>query len=207
MIVEYAHRLAADFIVVGQLVGNRSDTGLLDAGHVVIPQINTFIGVFPIRDPAEISWINIRGDAILETVQLIRADEVHFTRQASAISHQAQVMSEGRHGRRHIGGIVITAAGRNILTGHEGITRRGTQRTRTVGGIEQHAFACQPINIWTFNIAIVITAERERAELIGHDYEYVLHEWQSSRRLTGGSCRRISRPRKRWYRGLRCTRD
>lgn len=126
MIVNDTHRLRADFVVVGQLVGNRRNPGLLDARHVVIPQIDTLLRITPVRHPAEIGGINIGGDAILETVQLIRSDKMHLAGKAGAVTHEAQVVGEGRHRGRQVGGIVVTAAGRYILAGHESVTRRGT---------------------------------------------------------------------------------
>jgi len=110
VIIEHTRRLRADFVVVGELVGNRRDPSLLHARHVVVPQVDALIGIFPVRNPAEVGRVNVGRDAILETVQLIRPNEMHLPREATAIPHQAQVMGKGGHGRGHIGRVVVTTA-------------------------------------------------------------------------------------------------
>ena len=80
VVIQHTHSLAADFIVVSKLVGYRCDPSLFYAGHVVIPQVNAFISIFPVGDPAEISRINICGDSIFEAMQLVGTDEMHLAR-------------------------------------------------------------------------------------------------------------------------------
>ena len=109
MVVDGTHCLSTHFIVVCQLIGDRSHSRLLDTGHIVIPQVNSMIGVFPVRHPSEIRWINIRGQPLFEAMQLVRADKMHFAGQTGAIAHKTHIVSERGHGRRHIRRIVVSA--------------------------------------------------------------------------------------------------
>jgi hypothetical protein len=52
---------------------------------------------------------------------------------------------------------------------------RRAQWAGTVGRIEDHALGGQTIDMRAFDVGIVIATQRERAELVGHDDEDVLH--------------------------------
>ena len=139
----------------------------------MITEIDAVFGVSPIGHPAEIRWVDVRRDPVFESMQLVRTDKMHFSGQAGVVAHEPQIVGECGHGRGHVGGVVITGAAGNVLAGHQCVACRGAQRTRAVSGIELHTLRGQLVDMWAFDVRVIIAAEREGGELIGHDDEHI----------------------------------
>ena len=75
----------------------------------MIPPVNAGIGLGPVGSPAKIGGVNVRRQALLKAVKLIRPDKVHLAGQAGAIAFQAQIMREGGDGGGKFCRIVINA--------------------------------------------------------------------------------------------------
>ena len=80
-----------DFVVIFELVGDLGGTGLLHRGHVVIPPVDPLAATQPpIGRPAEIGRVDVGGEALLETVQLVGADGVQLAGKAGAVALEAR---------------------------------------------------------------------------------------------------------------------
>ena len=89
-------RVERDLIVIFELVGCLGDTGRRYRAEIVIPPVDALAGLSIIRRPAEVGRIDVGGQPFLESMQLIRPDEVHLARQAGVITCAAKMMREGR---------------------------------------------------------------------------------------------------------------
>ncbi len=129
-----------DLVVIFHLVGGLGDAGAGHRTHIVIPPVDALAWLAVIRRPAEIGRIDVGGQPLLETVQLIRPDEMHLAGQAGVVAGGTQMMGEGRDGRREFGGIVIDPGTRRQLPAHErGAARRAERRGRIVVGKARRA--------------------------------------------------------------------
>src|SRR5271165_2901538 len=90
--------------------------------HGVTPT-RPLLEAIPIRRPAEVGRVDVRGQALLEPMQLIRAAEVHLAAQYGLITGAAHEMCEGRHLRGKFRGVVVRADGRDLAAAQEGKAR------------------------------------------------------------------------------------
>ena len=79
-IAQLADSAESDLVVIVELVGGLRHSGVDHAVHVVEPPVETSVGIVPIRRPSEISRIDVSGQTLLETVQLVWTDEMHLAR-------------------------------------------------------------------------------------------------------------------------------
>ena len=168
---ELLARRMDDFVVVVDLVGAHAGAGLRDRIHRVIPA-GALIEAGPVWRPAEISRIDIGRQALLETVQLIRAAEMHLAAQGSLVAGAAQVMSEGRRLRWKFGGVVVGTDLRWQLPGHEREPRGGAQRAVAVAGIEHDAVLRQSVDMRCPGAAAV-GRQYTYSQLIGHEQQKI----------------------------------
>ena len=92
------------------LIGARARTRLGDGVHGVIPA-RPLLEMLPVGRPAEVGGINVGGQPLLESVQLIRAAKMHLAAQHRLVSGTPQIVCEGRYLRGKFRGIVIGADG------------------------------------------------------------------------------------------------
>src|SRR4051812_13374077 len=107
VIVDLANREEGDLIVEFKLVGDLRYPRLEHRSHVVIPPVDAFLLEPPIRRPAEVGGIDVGGEALLEAMQLIGADEMHLSRKAGAVALESEVMRPGRDGGREFRSVVV----------------------------------------------------------------------------------------------------
>ena len=131
-VVNLARRLVGHGVVIFHLVAGFRHARTRDRPHVVIPPVDTFARLAVIRRPAKVGGVDIGGQAFLEPVQLIGADEMHLARQAGLIARTPQMVGVGGHARRELCRVVIDARGRRELPRHE---RRPPRRAQRAGGI------------------------------------------------------------------------
>ncbi|MNE82951.1 hypothetical protein D3C80_1797240 [compost metagenome] len=67
-----------DLVVILHLVGDLGNAGAGDGAEIVIPPVDALARLAIVRRPAEIGGIDVGRQTLLETVQLIRANEVHL---------------------------------------------------------------------------------------------------------------------------------
>ena len=111
-VIDLLHAVERDLVIVFHLVGNLGHARARDRSHVVIPPVDPFAGLAIVRRPAEIGGIDVRRQPLLESMQLIRADEMHLARKAGLIARSPQVMGIGGNVGGEFGGIVVNAAAR-----------------------------------------------------------------------------------------------
>ena len=56
--------------------------------------------------PGEIRGVHIGGEALPKTVQLVRADKVHFSGKTGPVTQMLQVVREGRDLGGKLGGVI-----------------------------------------------------------------------------------------------------
>ena len=66
-----------DFVVEVDLVGAHAKPRLRDRGHVVVPT-GALVRMVPVRRPAIVGGIDVRRQALLEAVQLVRTAKMHL---------------------------------------------------------------------------------------------------------------------------------
>ena len=94
-VIDLAGGVIGDLVVIFHLVGNLGHPGTRHRAEVVIPPVDPLARLAVIRRPAEIGGVDIGGQAFLEPVHLVGADEMHLARQAGLITRAAQVMRIG----------------------------------------------------------------------------------------------------------------
>jgi hypothetical protein len=105
-------------VIEVDLIGARAGTGLDDRVHAVIPA-RALIESSPIGRPAEIGWVDVGGETILKTMQLIGPAEMHLAAQRRLVARMAQIVGKGRHLRGKLRRVVVGADFRGPLSGEE----------------------------------------------------------------------------------------
>ena len=131
-IIELCFGLIGNFIVIFELVGDFGGTRSGDRTEIVISPVDTFTGLAIIWRPAEIRRVDVGGEPLLETVQLIRTDEMHLAGKRRLVASGAEMRRIGRDFRRKLRSIVRDASSTRQLARHERCTRRGTEGARGV---------------------------------------------------------------------------
>ena len=110
----------------------------------------------PICHPIVFRWINICHCALVKTMQLIRADKVHFSRQHSMIPQVPHVMCQRRLPGWQFTGIVPNLNfGRKPARHHRG-PRRNAQWIVAIRVIKHHAIGSKSVKVWRFTNWIAI---------------------------------------------------
>ena len=65
----------------------------------------------PVGSPRKVCWVNVGGQALVKTMQLICSNEMHLAAQNCAVTRLAQVMRHGWRSRCKLGRIVICTQG------------------------------------------------------------------------------------------------
>ena len=117
-------------IIEFELVGDLRHPRLGDGGEVVVRPVDPLIRPGPVRCPAEIGRAKVGRQPLLETVQLVGADEMHLAGKRRAVAQPAQMVGEGRDRGTELGRVVVALRAARQLAGHE----RGARR-RARGGV------------------------------------------------------------------------
>ena len=120
VIIDLAHGKEGHFVIVLKLIGDFGNAGLQHAGHIVVPPINALLLQAPIRRPAEISWVNIGGQAFFKAMQLVGANEMHLAGEAGLVALQTEIMGPCWDGRWKLRCVVIDARARGQQPVHYG---------------------------------------------------------------------------------------
>ena len=127
-VVELGGGVMGDLVVVFHLVGDLCHTRAGDGAEVVVPPVDPLARFAVIRGPAEVGGVDVRGQALLEAVKLVGADEMHLAAERGLVAGAAQVVGVGRQGRGEFGRIVVDAGGGRQPPGHEGPACRRAER-------------------------------------------------------------------------------
>jgi len=156
-----------------QLVGPHARPGLQHRGHVVVPG-GAHVRLIPVHRPAIVGGVDVAGQALFVTVQLVWPAEMHLARQRGAVAETTQVVGI----RRHIGGeicrVVVGADLARQLAADQGKARRRTQWAVAVGGVEHHALCGEATEIRQLDRGRSVERQHRRGHLIGHDEKNVL---------------------------------
>jgi hypothetical protein len=163
LLTDREHHLVVEI----ELIGADARAGVQDRTHRVVPAQPLF-GMIPIRRPAEIGGIDVGGQTLLETVQLVSAAEMHLARKDGAIAGMAEIMGESRNVGGEFGGVVIGADGRGQTPGHQGIARGRAQRAVAVGGIEHHPLPGQRVHMGRPGDPVAVGRQGAGGQLVGH---------------------------------------
>ncbi|MNR46082.1 hypothetical protein D3C85_1650060 [compost metagenome] len=101
----------------------------------------------PVHRPAIVGGINIAGQALFITMQLVGAAEVHLAGQCSAVTEATQVVGISRYIGGEIGRVVVGADLARQLSADQGKPRRRAQRAVAIRGVEHHAFGGEATQI------------------------------------------------------------
>ncbi len=173
MVENSAHGEKRHLVVIFELIGDLGNARLLDGGHVVVPPVDAFLRLRPVRRPAEISRINIGGEPFLESMELVGADEMHFAAQAGTIALKPEVMCEGRYCGREFRGVVINAAVRRQQAAHQRGPCGSTQRARRIGVLEDDPARGKRVDMRGFDEPVPIGRQKRSRQLVGHDEENI----------------------------------
>ncbi len=119
--------------------------------------------------PTEVARVDVGGEALLEAVQLVRADEVHLPRQAGQVASIGQVMGEGRDLRRPLGSVVPRSNGGREQTRHHHTARRPTQGRVGVRRIEYDPLVRQASQVRRLHDRVAVAGQEVGCQLVGHD--------------------------------------
>ncbi len=168
VVVEPADRVEGHLVVVLELVRHLGDAGLLDGAHVVVPPVDALARAAPVGRPAEVAGVDVRGEPLLEAVQLIRADEVHLAAEAGPVALEPEVVREGRDRRGKLRRVVVHAGPRRQRARHEHRAGRRAQRARAVRVLEHDSLLGEPVDRGRPRDAVAVGAEEERGQLVDH---------------------------------------
>jgi hypothetical protein len=173
VVVETAHGVERDLVVVLELVRDLRHARLLDGAHVVVPPVDPLVGPAPVGRPAEVARIDVRREPLLEPMELVGAHEVHLPAQACPVALEAQVVSEGRDGGGELRGVVVDARSRRQRAGHEHRPRGRAERARAVRALEHDSLLREPVDDRRLRDRVPVRAEEERGELVDDQEEDV----------------------------------
>jgi len=165
-------RSEGDLVVEVELVGAHAHAGLSDRAHIVVPA-RPGLGMVPVGRPAVVGRIDVGGQPLFEAVQLVRAAEVHFSRQDCAVAAQPQMMGESRDIGREFRGVVIDAGARGQEPRHERGARGRTERACAIGAVEDDAAFRERLHVGRMGWRMAVDRQERRRHLVGHDDEDV----------------------------------
>src|SRR5829696_7011056 len=127
----------------------------------------------PVRRPVGIGGVDIRGQALLEAVELVGTDEVHLAGEPRVVATVAEVMRHGRQRRAHVGRVVEDPGARRQPPREQARARRSAQRRRAIGALEHGRPVGQRRQLRCVHEPVTVSGQARRAELVGHDQEQV----------------------------------
>ena len=173
VVVELLRGVEGDLVVILHLVGDLGDAGAGDRAQIVVPPVDALAGLAIVRRPAEIGGIDVGGQPLLETVQLVRPDEMHLSRQAGVVAGGAQMMRIGRDRRGEFGCVVVDARAGRQLAAHEGRPARRAERRCGIIVPEP----CRPrrkrLQVWRMQEFGGTIRKKRAVELVDHDDEEI----------------------------------
>ena len=173
VVIEILARLEHHLLVEIQLIAAHAGAGLQHRGHVVVPA-GAYVRLVPVHRPAVVGGVDVAGQALLIAVQLIRAAEVHLSRQRRAVAEAAQVVGVGGHVGGEVGGVVVGADLRWQPAADQGEARRRAERAVAVGRVEHHGLLGQLHQVGHLHRRGGIVQRQDRCgHLVGHDEEDV----------------------------------
>ncbi len=94
------------FIILGVDTATHC-SGIEDRLHGMVPGYPDSRIKCPVTGPRKVCRIDIRGDPILETMELVSADEMHLARETGVVAHDPQIVRQSRDLRLELAGVVI----------------------------------------------------------------------------------------------------
>src|SRR5262249_26276490 len=124
----------------------------------------------PVRRPAEVARVHVRGQPLLESVELVRPHEVHLPAEARPVALEPEVVGERRDRGRELGRVVVDAGTGREHPGHQGRTPRRAERARRVGVLEHDSGLGQAVDRRRHRTRVPVRPQERCRELI-HDEE------------------------------------
>ena len=171
VVIDFADGEEGGLVIELKLVGDLGDAGLQHARHVVVPPIDAFLRQVPVRRPAEVSGIDVGGEALLQPVQLVGADEMHLAGQRCAVTGQPEIVRPGGNGGGELGGIVIDAGARRQQAVHHRGAGRRAEGTGGVTVLKYHALGGEAREVGGLHQRVAMKGQRGGGQLVGHDEE------------------------------------
>ena len=100
VVEQRAHGPRGDLVVVVHLHRRRADAGVSTLSIEWYQGRRSVERDAPVRRPAEVRGVDVAGQPVLVAVQLVGPDEVHLAGQRGGVARGAQVVRDGRLGRR-----------------------------------------------------------------------------------------------------------
>ena len=172
-VIELARCVIGDLIIILHLVGDLRHPSTGDRAHVVIPPVDAFAGFPVVRRPTEVGWIDVRREAFLKPVELVRPDEMHLAREAGLIACTPQVVGVGRDGGGKLRRVVINTCAAGKLARHERRAAWGAEWGGCVAILETGRFRRQFLKVRRMKPVGGTVGKQGSVQLIHHDDEDV----------------------------------
>ena len=135
----------------------------------VIPLEPVVEGPLPVGDHVEVGRVDVGRQPLLEAVVLVGPDEVHAADEGRVIAEGPQPVGEGRYRGGEVVAVVEAVDLRRQAAGHHRRPRRGAQRCRAVGAVEDGAGFCEFVDVRGQGGGVTVGAERLGRHLVGLD--------------------------------------
>ena len=171
-VVQLLHAGELHLLVVVDLHPAHADAGVhhrphVDAGGPIA------LARDPVRRPGEVGGVDVGGDALVEPVELVGADEVHLAAQHGVVVPVAQMVGQRRHRRRHLDGVVPHGDGVGVPAGQHRHARRHAQREVAVRVLEHRPALGEPFEVRGPDQRMSVQGQRPRGHLVRLDDEDV----------------------------------
>lgn len=111
---------------------------------------------------------------MLETMELVRANEVHLARKSGLVTLGSEVVRVGRNFGCKDGSIIVASNLRWKLPRAHGETRRCTEWRVAVGAGEYYTSLCELVEIGRLDDRVwVVHLEKRRSHLVSHNVQDV----------------------------------
>ncbi|OPZ03869.1 MAG: hypothetical protein BWZ10_03246 [candidate division BRC1 bacterium ADurb.BinA364] len=159
------------FLVVLNLPVPVGNSGVADDARS-IAGVRRLAAVPARRRPGKVGRIDVRRQPLAVAVQLIGADEVHFSRQRRQIAFAIQHVGKGGNLAVEDARIVPGAFHfRDEPPRHHAAARRRAKRTVAIRMAKKHAAVAQPVQMRHHGRLVAMHRSQERIHLIAHDQQ------------------------------------
>ncbi len=169
---ELLTRIEDDFVIEVDLVGARARSRLRNRIHGVVPA-RAMLETVPIGRPAEVGRVDVGGEPLFESMQLIGAAIVHFAAEHRPVAGASQIVGIGRHLRREFRGVVVGCDGGNLPPRQEREARGRAQGAVAVEGFEYDSLSREPVDVRSLRDPISVGRQRPGGQLIRHENQEI----------------------------------
>ncbi len=172
-VADLLHGAEADLVVVVGLQRRLADARRAQARGVVVPLEPLAGRARPVRRPVEPGRIHVRREALLEAVQLIRADEVHLAGERRLVAGGAQHVGDRRRPGPQLRRVVEGTDRRRPAARQQRGARRGAERRGAVGALEHDPVARERLESGRLHDRVPVGRQVRGRQLIGHHEQHV----------------------------------